>query len=210
MASNSTQHQDGHLQTVPSGAPLAPEPATFPPESPTSPRRSGSIPPSPTAAQLDRARTRTNTSTSISSIPGMIRRASIGLMNSDPPPGFLAASAQTIASAPSMSEIRRGSFSHDGWNQEKQLEHDRRRKSSATSAGGRGPLSRSSSGFSMGNGNRQDAQPINAVAEESEHVPSAPVAGGREAVTAGDKTSTEASIKPQFENPQAGYEDLVK
>jgi hypothetical protein len=185
------------------------EPATFPPEStnsPASPRRSGSIPPSPTAAYQTRGRTETNTSTSASSITGMIRRASLSLMNSDPPPGFLAASAQTIAQAPSLADIRRGSFSHDGWTQEKQLEH---RRSSAASVG-RGPMSRTSSGFSAtsaGRGvKRQDTDPIPRLAEE----PDANTSALGDAIRVGAKTSIETSENPEASNSQEGYEDLTK
>jgi hypothetical protein len=131
-------------------------------------------------------------------------------MNSDLPPGFLAASAQTIAAAPSISEIRRGSFSHDGWNQDKQLEHHRRRRSS-TASSERGPISRTSSGFSMGRGKRQDTTgSIPGLSEEPEKDSPPTAVETGEAIATGDNTSTEASIKPEVPNPHEGYEDLVK
>ncbi|KAJ9630819.1 hypothetical protein H2203_001344 [Taxawa tesnikishii (nom. ined.)] len=60
-------------------------------------------------------RTRTNTGTSLQSASRSIRSASMRLMEVDPPPGMWAATANATSKAPTISEIRRGSFGHGGW-----------------------------------------------------------------------------------------------
>lgn len=52
-------------------------------------------------------------------------------MEASPPPGMWAATGQTASRAPSLADIRRGSFGSDGWNEEQQ----RKRAGSRTSQG---------------------------------------------------------------------------
>lgn len=52
-------------------------------------------------------------------------------MEASPPPGMWAATGQTASRAPSLADIRRGSFGSDGWNDEQQ----RKRAGSRTSQG---------------------------------------------------------------------------
>ncbi|KAF1926745.1 uncharacterized protein M421DRAFT_422343 [Didymella exigua CBS 183.55] len=68
----------------------------------------------------EHARTSTNASTS-----SRIRSASIKLMEADPPPGMWAATGSVASKAPSLVDIRRGSFGPDGWDEQKQREHRR-------------------------------------------------------------------------------------
>ncbi|KAF2033487.1 hypothetical protein EK21DRAFT_86280 [Setomelanomma holmii] len=106
--------------TNPSSSPTTP----FPPIDGTSnPNPSASPPSSPTHAR--RARGSTNASTA----SGRIMSASIKLMEANPPPGMWAATGSTASKAPSLSDIRRGSFGSDGWNDDTQ----RARASSRTS-----------------------------------------------------------------------------
>lgn len=87
-----------------------------------------STPDSPTA------RRRGSTSASATS---RLRSASLKLMDANPPPGMWAATGSTASKAPSLADIRRGSFGSDGWNEETQ----RKRASSRTSleAGNKSP-----------------------------------------------------------------------
>lgn len=68
-----------------------------------------------------RPRTSTNNSTASS----RIRTASIKLMEADPPPGMWAATGSAASKAPSLKDIRRGSFGSEGWDDNKQREHRR-------------------------------------------------------------------------------------
>ncbi|MCJ1313209.1 hypothetical protein MMC25_006886 [Agyrium rufum] len=49
---------------------------------------------------------------------GRLRTASLKFMESNPPLGFLNATGEAAAKAPSLAEIRRGSFGSNGWNAE--------------------------------------------------------------------------------------------
>lgn len=66
-----------------------------------------------------------------------LRAASIKLMESSPPLGFMQATGEAAAKAPSLAEIRRGSFGNSGWDAEGQ-----RRNSIASGKSGRQSLSR--------------------------------------------------------------------
>ena len=92
--------------------------------------------------------TRTPTS-SASSPTARLRSASIKLMHADPPLGMWAATGSTVSQAPTLGDIRRGTFHHDeGWNHDRVIEHHRSRASTTSSATSR--LSRQTSGFSVG------------------------------------------------------------
>ncbi|KAF2655715.1 hypothetical protein K491DRAFT_411502 [Lophiostoma macrostomum CBS 122681] len=65
-------------------------------------------------------RSRTSTNASSSSAVNRIRSASIKLMEADPPPGMWAATGTVAAKAPTMEEIRTGSFNTSGWKEAEQ------------------------------------------------------------------------------------------
>ena len=71
---------------------------------------------------------------------GRLRSASVKFMESNPPLGMWHATGESVAQAPSLADIRRGSFGSSGWDGEGQ-----RRNSVISQEGGR-KLSRSSSG----------------------------------------------------------------
>lgn len=73
----------------------------------------------------------TRTATSGSTTSSVVRAASIKLMESRPPPGMWAATANSASKAPSLADIRRGSFGSEGWNTESQ----RQRAGSKSSIG---------------------------------------------------------------------------
>lgn len=85
-----------------------------------------STPDSPSNAR--RPRTSTNTSTA-----SRIRTASIKLMEANPPPGMWAATGTSASKAPSLADIRRGSYGSDGWNEH----HQRHRATSRASQEGK-------------------------------------------------------------------------
>lgn len=98
---------------------------------------------------------RRNSGTSIASAARSFRSATGNFMNMDPPLGFTAGLTEAAAQAPTLGEIRRGSFGHGGWTEQGQLE---RRRSSVSSVGDgdgpRRPVRRTSSGFSSASGRR--------------------------------------------------------
>jgi hypothetical protein len=81
------------------------------------------------AAESPSTQTRERTSTNASIVSNKIRTATSKLMDADPPPGMWAATGTTAAKAPSLSDIRKGSFGSEGWNEDLQ----RKRASSRTS-----------------------------------------------------------------------------
>ncbi|KAF2826441.1 hypothetical protein CC86DRAFT_29866 [Ophiobolus disseminans] len=92
-------------------------PVPFPqPEGIRDPNASASPTDSPTGTR----RHRTSTNASATSTSNRIRTASIKLMEANPPPGMWAATGATASKAPSLKDIRRGSFGSDGWNEETQ------------------------------------------------------------------------------------------
>lgn len=68
---------------------------------------------------------RARTSTNASSASSRIRSASIKLMEANPPPGMWAATGSVASKAPSLVDIRRGSFGSEGWDEQRQREHRR-------------------------------------------------------------------------------------
>ncbi|KAK5135426.1 hypothetical protein LTR08_005214 [Meristemomyces frigidus] len=57
-------------------------------------------------------------SSTVTSVAYSIQNAATELLNVDPPVGFVAATADAASHAPTISEIRRGSFSTNGWHAE--------------------------------------------------------------------------------------------
>ncbi|KAF2119084.1 hypothetical protein BDV96DRAFT_643237 [Lophiotrema nucula] len=109
-------------------------------QQPTSP--SANSPTTPTR----RSRTSTNASTA-SNASRRLRSASIKMMEARPPPGMWAATGTVAATAPTPLDIRKGSFSASGWNEESQR-YRAERRSSQSEEGAR-PLWRTSSGQSV-------------------------------------------------------------
>jgi hypothetical protein len=64
-----------------------------------------------------------------STLQGRLRSASKNFQESNPPTGFCIATGQIAFSAPSLSDIRRGSYSSDGWSTEGQIIEKHRRAS---------------------------------------------------------------------------------
>ena len=127
-----------------------PTPVQFPQQfsiSPPSPQSPNSQPPSSPATPRTRARASTNAS--VASATSRLRAASIKFMEANPPPGMWAATGSLTSKAPTLPEIRRGSFSHSGWNEAAQREADRQRKerraSESEEGGRRWKLSRTAS-----------------------------------------------------------------
>ncbi|KAK7187148.1 hypothetical protein DPSP01_004031 [Paraphaeosphaeria sporulosa] len=86
-----------------------PTPVPFPHPDATPPPTSAT-PTTPVAK-----RSRTSTSASTNSVTGRIRTASIKAMEASPPPGMWAATGSVTAKAPTLADIRGGSFSESGW-----------------------------------------------------------------------------------------------
>lgn len=125
-------------------APLPGE-STSPPASPRSPRKSHGSTSSPTAAQFVGARRRTGTMSSVASAASSrIRSASVKLIDSDVPLGAWAGIGAASSRAPSLGDIRRGSYSSP------EFEKERVRRASGGSIGDgqKWKLSRTSSGLS--------------------------------------------------------------
>ncbi|KAF2734852.1 hypothetical protein EJ04DRAFT_512159 [Polyplosphaeria fusca] len=74
-------------------------------------------------------RSRTSTNASTTSATSRLRAASIKMMEASPPPGMWAATGSVASKAPTLAEIRRGSFSSTGWNEESQKYRAERRAS---------------------------------------------------------------------------------
>ena len=124
----------------------------------------------------DSPQTRQRTSTNASNVSNRIRTASIKLMEAAPPAGMWAATGATVSKAPSLVDIRRGSFGSDGWNEEQQ----RRRAGSRTSQGEErstpaapGDATRPYNGLRKGSGNNaMGSEPFPALTEEeTQHIP---------------------------------------
>jgi len=69
----------------------------------------------------------------IQSVTHTVQSAATDLLNKDPPPGFFAATADTVSHAPTIAEIRRGSFGADGWQADGQREQRKRTLSQSSS-----------------------------------------------------------------------------
>jgi hypothetical protein len=72
------------------------------------------------APDVPSANTRDRSSTNASTVSSRLRSATGKLMEASPPPGMWAATGTTVARAPSLSDIRVGSFGSDGWNEHAQ------------------------------------------------------------------------------------------
>ncbi|EDU46404.1 conserved hypothetical protein [Pyrenophora tritici-repentis Pt-1C-BFP] len=122
--------------------------------------------PSSPVAESPSTNPRARTSTGASSISSKIRTATGKLIEANPPPGMWAATGTTAARAPSISDIRRGSFGSTGWCEETQ----RRRAGSRTSQGEDSTnvelAERSSAQRRTSSGNVLDGEPFPALAEE--------------------------------------------
>jgi hypothetical protein len=70
-----------------------------------------------TAAELPSTNGRERSSTNASTVSGRLRSATGKLMEASPPPGMWAATGTAAAKAPSLSDIRTGSFGSGGWNE---------------------------------------------------------------------------------------------
>jgi len=88
--------------------------------------------------------------------------------------GMWAATGNTVSQAPTIGDIRRGTFHHDeGWNPDRVLEHHRSR--AITNSSGTSRLSRQTSGFSIGKAKRKGSNladvdgAIPSVEEHDEH-----------------------------------------
>ncbi|KAF1844759.1 uncharacterized protein K460DRAFT_283662 [Cucurbitaria berberidis CBS 394.84] len=137
----------------------APTPVPFPqPEGLRDPNAQSPTTESPTTE------TRQRTSTTTSTASSRIRTASIKLMGATPPPGMWAATGATASKAPSLSDIRKGSFGTEGWCEETQ----RKRAGSRTSQGEeRSPTERTPGTKKMASSNNALAtEPFPALTEE--------------------------------------------
>jgi len=94
---------------------------------------------SPDAETTQRGRRRATTVSSVaSSVTRGVEHAASDILSRDPPAGFFAATANVASQAPTLSEIRRGSFGSDGWRSSTEVQVDtRRRTSSLRSTDGR-------------------------------------------------------------------------
>jgi hypothetical protein len=102
-----------------------------------------------------------------SSFSGRIRRASIKALEADVPLGFMSAAGSAVSKAPSLAEIRRGSFTAEGYNNERQAEHEQYRRSSNASSTERRGVSRTGSGLSItSTGRRKRDNTLSSTADQ--------------------------------------------
>lgn len=114
-----------------------PTPVPFPqPKGIRDPDSSATPPDSPGNTRRQR------TSTNASAISNRVRTASLKLMEANPPPGMWAATGATASKAPSLADIRRGSYGSEGWSEDTQ----RKRAGSRTSQEKRAEPTRHASG----------------------------------------------------------------
>ncbi|KAL8796771.1 MAG: hypothetical protein Q9195_000854 [Heterodermia aff. obscurata] len=78
---------------------------------------------SPTTPTRQPTRRETAGSSSTSGVTGRLRSASLKFLESSPPSGMWDATGNVLAKAPTPMEIRRGSFSHNGWDGPMQRRH---------------------------------------------------------------------------------------
>ncbi|CAO2648419.1 Nn.00g076860.m01.CDS01 [Neocucurbitaria sp. VM-36] len=121
-------------------------------------------------AESPTTETRQRTSTTASTASSRLRTASIKLMEATPPPGMWAATGTTASKAPSLSDIRKGSFGSEGWNEETQR---KRAGSRASQAEERSPTDRTSGTKRRASSNNAlSTEPFPALTEEeTQHVP---------------------------------------
>ncbi|RDL40523.1 Uncharacterized protein BP5553_00502 [Venustampulla echinocandica] len=108
---------------------------------------------------------------SSSTIRGRLRTASSSFQESNPPTGMCIATAQIASSIPSLSDIRRGSYSSDGWTSEGQVREKGRRASLARAAESPSGITKRKSSSAL-NSPRTPVAPHDSlpeVADESEH-----------------------------------------
>ncbi|KAE9977709.1 hypothetical protein EG328_001836 [Venturia inaequalis] len=142
------------------------------------------------------------------SLSGRVRRASIKALEADMPLGFLSAAGSAVSKAPSLADIRRGSFTTDGYNNERAAEYEQHRRSSnASSTEGRGMGDRTGSGFGVtSTGRRKRENTIGSVNDQQYPLTEEPsiltTEGSRTGVVAPvntsvekESTSTEVSAK---------------
>lgn len=58
----------------------------------------------------------------VSSVAHSVQNVATELLHKDPPPGFFAATAEAASHAPTIGEIRRGSYAGDGWHAPEQVQ----------------------------------------------------------------------------------------
>ncbi|KAH0535961.1 hypothetical protein FGG08_007135 [Glutinoglossum americanum] len=80
--------------------------------------------------------TTSSTSPNRSRQSSVLRRASISLLEANPPLGMWQATGTAIATAPSLADVRRGSFGSSGWTTDPVREGERRRSISVSSSAG--------------------------------------------------------------------------
>jgi hypothetical protein len=104
-------------------------------------------------------------------------------METNPPPGMWAATGAVTSKAPTLTDIRRGSFSTSGWHEENQKYDRIQRRASQSEEGGKWSLRRTTSNQSTtpdspsrpkglnrtGSSGRLGADPFPAVTEEETH-----------------------------------------
>ena len=83
---------------------------------------------------LSRSRSTSNAST----ISRLVRTASIKILDSHPPAGAWAATANATAKAPTVSDIKKGSYCHNGWKEVPQQMESIRRTNTASSVAQKG------------------------------------------------------------------------
>lgn len=124
---------------------------------------------------LSRSRSTSNAST----VSRLVRTASIKLLDSHPPAGAWAATANVTAKAPTVSDIKKGSYCDNGWKEvPQQIENIRRTNTASSNAQGSAGLStkeQSRSNVSKAqamNSVRAGTAPMNiAPPLEEEHIP---------------------------------------
>ena len=143
-------------------------------------------PPSPTStALLANSRKRTSTLSSITQTgrgaAGSIGQATVNALNADPPLGVWAAAAEATSKAPTLGDIRKGSFAEHGW---QTSEGALTRRESSRDSVGRRRAGRSRSGGGRLKGGSQllddfdrskaGLEPFPALSEEPTHVSAPP------------------------------------
>lgn len=142
--------------------------------------------------------TRKRSSTSASAMSNRLRTATGRLMEASPPPGMWAATGHAVAKAPSLKDIRTGSFGSDGWNEHAQRSRAGSRASRSTAA----TTTASSEQTDRPRGAARKTSSINilasetfpAVAEEDAH---------HEAQHDGQHDSTAAGMQPKQSGEKA-------
>jgi len=105
----------------------------------------------------------------------MLQSASIKFLESNPPSGMWQATGEVASKAPSLAEIRRGSFGNSGWSEEGQrAEYERRNSTTSEEGSLRRRFSRTNSAKSPGSvyRTRQDSNVLAETANEHDAFPS--------------------------------------